>query len=168
MNMNLENRELKFLCDSHRGALSEKSSLAINCWQNGFDTGQLFHDQQLWREALPHLGCAFESAEIMISTQAIERSNAYEIFTQSAILLADTFMQLEYVDRGREICLLSITRFEKELNIFPEIQGLIKAQLDILYQSVRQLDVLLLGEDGELKNDTASKRLYHCSSFIYS
>ncbi len=68
MNMKLENRKLKFLCDSHRGALSEKSSLAINCGQNGFDTGQLFHDQQLWREALPHLGCAFESAEIMIST----------------------------------------------------------------------------------------------------
>ncbi len=77
-------------------------------------------------------------------------------------------MQLEYVDRGREICLLSITRFEKELNVLPEIQGLIKAQLDILYQSVRQLDVPLLGVDGELNNDTASKRLYHCSSFIYS
>ena len=166
--MKLKNRKLKFLCDSHRGALSEKSSLAINCWQNGFDTGQLFHDQQLWREALPHLGCAFESAEIMISTQAIDRSNAYEIFTQSAVLLADTFMQLEYADRGREICLLSITRFEKELNVFPEIQGLIKAQLDILYQSVRQLDVWPLGVDGELNNGALNKNLHHCSSFIYS
>ena len=155
--------KLTFLCDSHRGMLSEKSSLAINCWQNGFDTGQLFHDQKLWQEALPHLGCAFESAEIMISTRALDRPNAYELFTCSAVLLADTFMQLKYVERGREICLLTIARFEKELNFFPETQELVKAQLDILYQSIHQLNSLSLKVDKKI-----DQNLDYCTSLFYS
>jgi len=152
--------KLRFLCESHRGALTQKASLAINCWQNGFDTGQTFYDQKLWSDALPHLGCAFESAEIMMSTQAIDRDNAYQFFTYSAVLLADTFMQLAFIERGREVCLLSIERLEKELNFFPEMQDLIKSQLDILYQSIKQLDFLSLNFD-----NNSNQSLQYCASF---
>ncbi|MFB1001568.1 MAG: hypothetical protein QMC22_03400 [Pseudomonadales bacterium] len=152
--------KLRFLCESHRGALTQKASLAINCWQNGFDTGQAFYDQKLWSDALPHLGCAFESAEIMMSTQAIDRDNAYQFFTYSAVLLADTFMQLAFIERGREVCLLSIERLEKELNFFPEMQDLIKSQLDILYQSIKQIDFLSLNFD-----NNSNQSLQHCASF---
>jgi len=153
--------KLRFLCDSHRGALTEKASLAINCWQNGFDTGQTFYDQKLWSDALPHLGCAFESAEIMISTQAIDRDNAYQFFTYSAVLLADTFMQLAFIERGRQVCLLSIERLEKELNFFPETQDVIKSQLDILYQSIKQLEFL-----SSNFNNNSHRTLQHCTSLL--
>ena len=153
--------KLRFLCESHRAAITQKASLAINCWQNGFDTGQTFYDQKLWSDALPHLGCAFESAEIMMSTQAIDRDNAYQFFTYSAVLLADTFMQLAFIERGREVCLLSIDRLEKELNCFPETQNLIKSQLDILYQSVKQLDFLSLNFD-----NNKHQNLEYCASFV--
>jgi hypothetical protein len=153
--------KLRFLCESHRAAITQKASLAINCWQNGFDTGQTFYDQKMWRDALPHLGCAFETAEIMISTQAIDRDNAYQFFTYSAVLLADTFMQLAFIERGREVCLLSIGRLEKELNCFPETQNLIKSQLDILYQSVKQLDFLSLNFD-----NNKNQNLKYCDSFV--
>ena len=153
--------KLRFLCDSHRGALTQKASLAINCWQNGFDTGQTFYDQKLWSDALPHLGCAFETAEIMISTQAIDRDNAYQFFTYSAVLLADTFMQLAFIERGREVCLLSIDRLERELNVFPDTQDIIKSQLDILYQSIKQLDFLSLNFD-----NNKNQNLKHCASFV--
>ena len=153
--------KLRFLCDSHRGALTQKASLAINCWQNGFDTGQTFYDQKLWHEALPHLGCAFETAEIMISAQAIDRDNAYQFFTYSAVLLADTFMQLAFIERGREVCLLSIDRLERELNVFPDTQDIIKSQLDILYQSIKQLDFLSLNFDS-----SRDQNLQHCTSVV--
>tara|TARA_B110000879_G_scaffold76188_1_gene106189 strand:+ start:985 stop:1455 length:471 start_codon:yes stop_codon:yes gene_type:complete len=153
--------KLRFLCDSHRGALTQKASLAINCWQNGFDTGQTFYDQKLWSDALPHLGCAFETAEIMISTQAIDRDNAYQFFTYSAVLLADTFMQLAFIERGREVCLLSIDRLERELNVFPDTQDIIKSQLDILYQSIKQLDFLSLNFDS-----SRDQNLQHCTSVV--
>ena len=153
--------KLRFLCESHRGALTQKASLAINCWQNGFDTGQTFYDQKMWRDALPHLGCAFETAEIMISTQAIDRDNAYQFFTYSAVLLADTFMQLAFIERGREVCLLSIDRLERELNVFPDTQDIIKSQLDILYQSIKQLDFLSLNFDS-----SRDQNLQHCTSVV--
>ena len=153
--------KLRFLCDSHRGALTGKASLAINCWQNGFDTGQTFYEQKLWSDALPHLGCAFEAAEIMLSTQAIDRDNAYQFFTYSAVLLADTFMQLAFIERGREVCLLSIERLEKDFNFFPEAQHVIKSQLEILYRSIKQLDVLSLSSD---KN--SHQTLQYCTSLF--
>ena len=96
----------------------------------------------------------------MMSTQAIDRDNAYQFFTYSAVLLADTFMQLAFIERGREVCLLSIERLEKELNFFPEMQDLIKTQLDILYQSIKQIDFLSLNFD-----NNSNQSLQHCASF---
>lgn len=134
--------KMRFLCASHRAELSDKSSRAINCWQNAFDTGQLFFEQKLWRDALPHLGCAFESAEIIMSTNAIDRFHAYELFTCSALLLTNTFVQLDFAKHGYDICSLSITRLERELNHSPKAKHSIKLHLNLLYQRLYQFDAL--------------------------
>lgn len=138
--------KMRFLCASHRAELSHKSSQAINCWQNGFDTGQLYYEQNMWRDALPHLGCAFESAEIIISTHAIDRLHAYELFSCSALLLSDTFVQLNFADHAHAICCLSISRLERELNYSAKTQLAIKRHLNRLYERISQLNTLLANQ----------------------
>ncbi len=134
--------KMRFLCETHRAELHDKPALAINCWQNGFDTGQFLHEQQQWREALPHLGCAFETAEILISTHAIYKHHAYEVFTCSALLLADNLMRLGLITDSQAACRLSINRLERELNQSPIAQHSVVQQLDLLYQRARDMDQL--------------------------
>lgn len=104
----------------------------MNCWCTGFDTGQFLFEQQMWQEALPHLGCAFETSEILMTTRAIEASCAYELFTWSASLLADTYTKLGYVDQSGEIYGMAVRRLTHELSCHPEAQTNIGKHLEYL------------------------------------
>ncbi|MBT7375414.1 MAG: hypothetical protein HN817_05755, partial [Porticoccaceae bacterium] len=55
--------KIQFLCPAHRQQMPKDVSKAIQFWQVGFDTGQFYRDHMLWTDAIPHLGCAFETAE---------------------------------------------------------------------------------------------------------
>lgn len=132
--------KMHFLCALHRAELSGKSNLAINCWQNGFDAGQLLYEQGMWHEAAPHLGCAFETAEIILSTRAVDRLNACELFTCSALLLADAFIKINLIRHAHAICTLTIKRLERELNHITNTQHAIKNNLSQVYERIHQID----------------------------
>ena len=129
--------KLRFLCANHKVELANKPRQAINFWQNGFDTGQFFYDQQLWRDALPHIGCAFETSEIIMTSNAADTKSACELFICSANLLADTFVTLGYLDQSLEVFLSTINRLERELRNHAEEKSWINQQLSILYQQVQ-------------------------------
>ena len=143
--------KMHFLCALHRAELSSKSNLAINCWQNSFDAGQLLYEQGMWHEAAPHLGCAFETAEIILSTSAVDRLNACELFTYSALLLADTFMKIHLLRHAHAICTLTITRLERELNYISNTQHAIKNHLSQVYERIHQIDK-------QMANSTATEQ----------
>ena len=50
---------------------------------------KFFNEQFLWTDAIPHAGCAFETAEILITSKEIDTAVAYEWFFASAKLLVD-------------------------------------------------------------------------------
>lgn len=129
--------KLRFLCASHKVALTNKPRQAINCWQNGFDTGQFYHDQALWQEALPHAGCAFETAEILITTNAVELKSACELFICSAQLLEKTFKALGYFEQSQEVIWTTINRLERELRNQPKEIPFLNQQLTPLYQYIQ-------------------------------
>ena len=132
--------KLRFLCGTHRMELSRNPEQAIHCWQNGFDTGQLFCEQQMWQEALPHLGCAFETSEILMTTKAVKPECAYELFTSSASLLIDAFERLDHADQCQEIYWMAIKRLTRELSCHPEEQARIGEHLEYLYRDVQHSD----------------------------
>ena len=75
--------KLSFLCDMHRQQFEGKTAQAIRFWQDGFDTEKFFNEQFLWTDAIPHTGCAFETAEILITSIEIDTAVAYKwFFTQ--------------------------------------------------------------------------------------
>jgi len=134
--------KLRFLCGAHRAELTKSSGRAITCWQDGFDTGQMFYEQQMWQEALPHLGCAFETSEIMITTKALEASNAYELFTSSASLLMAAFGKLGYVEQCQNIYSITVDRLKREVSNHPESEVCITKNLNALYRQIEELDAL--------------------------
>lgn len=107
--------KLQFLCANHRSQLENNVTKAIQFWQSGFDTGQFYLDHMLWHDAVPHLGCAFEIAEILLSNKMIEPEVACRWFSQSSILLASTFNNLRYSSEAEEINWMAINRLKEEL-----------------------------------------------------
>ena len=90
--------KFSFLCDAHRQELNTNITKAIRFWQEGFDAGQFFNEQGLLIETIPHAGCAFEIAEILVTNKEIDVAVAYEWFYALTLLLANAFNNLGYKD----------------------------------------------------------------------
>ena len=125
--------KLNFLCDLHRRELKTNITQAIRFWQDGFDSAQFYSQQGLWRQALPHAGCAFEIAEIFITNKEIDYTVAYEWFHVSTLLLADAFNSLGYTGEAYEVIELAIERFDRELGLSNIEQKLVMDYLNKLH-----------------------------------
>ena len=109
--------KLSFLCDMHRQQLESKTAQAIRFWQDGFDTAKFFNEQFLWTDAIPHAGCAFETAEILITNKEIDAAVAYEWFFASSKLLVDALEGLGYRHEATQVIGMAISRFDRELTV---------------------------------------------------
>ena len=108
--------KLHFLCVNHRALIKSDINRAQAVFQAGYGSGNYFFWQADWSEATPHLGCAFEVAEIIL-TQTItekESSRASEWLTMTAILLAYSFNNNNRKD-AEEIIMLIINRVKRQL-----------------------------------------------------
>ena len=141
--------KLRFLCAPHRIEISNRPTMAINCWQNSFDTGQMLCDQQLLQEALPYLGCAFETAEIVLTTGACEAKQACQLFTQSAVLLAKTCAELGFTDDSMQIYQMAINRLEAEHCLATEHPSWRKLHLSYFYARAQCSDFSATQQDPE-------------------
>lgn len=64
-----------FLCNQHRQWLSQKPLKARSVWTTGMETAQGLVIHGSWVKALPHAGCAFETAQLMVANvSAVDRS----------------------------------------------------------------------------------------------
>ena len=130
----------RFLCGPHRLELSRRPERAIVCWQNSTDTAQHLCDQKRYKEALPYLGSAFESAEIIMTIKAVESIEAYEAFATSAVLLAGNFARLDYTTESMNIYWMVIHRLERELTINGTNKNWVLQYLEFFYGSVQNPD----------------------------
>lgn len=106
--------KLQFLCPTHNQQLSTNPSYAISCWQSGVDTGKSLIDVGQWGDALIHIGCAFESAEIIMTSGAIPCHQSCDIFFSSAIKLADLFIKVGKRRQAQLVYSLTIARLKQE------------------------------------------------------
>ena len=127
--------KFSFLCEAHRQELNTNITKAIRFWQEGFDTGQFFNEQGLWIEAIPHAGCAFEIAEILVTNKDIDAAVAYEWFYASTQLLANAFNNLGYKEEAYEVMGLAVERFDRELALSQVSQKLVMDYLNKLHWS---------------------------------
>jgi hypothetical protein len=139
--------KLKFLCSTHHAHLSQDPSRALIFWQSGFDTAQIFFDEGSWSEALAHIGCAFETAEIILMSDVVDSQNSIELMTSSAVMLAFTLLKLNRVDDARDVYWSSIWRLERELAHGNVKYAELQKYLGFLYSCVENLNARFLFTD---------------------
>ena len=93
----------RFLCPNHRQWLQANPAAANAHFADTQDTGQWYREQGLWLQALPFVGCAYETAEIVLNLQARDKASAVINFTSCAILLADTWHKAGQHLHSREV-----------------------------------------------------------------
>jgi len=130
---------LRFLCSTLRVELSRNQELAIHLWQNEVAVGQALCEKRLWKEALPHLGRAFEASDFLLTTRVVEPSCAHELFTSSAILLFNAFGKLGSLYKSREIYWAAVKCLTHQISCHPDEQTSIDGHLEHLYKNFRQL-----------------------------
>lgn len=131
--------KIQFLCPAHRQQLQKDVSKAIQFWQVGFDTGQFYRDHMLWSDAIPHLGCALETAEILLTNQTVESEVSWDWFSTSARLLASAFININCQTQAREVIWLAINRLEKDLQWNPVRHKWVDRYLRLLYGELNNL-----------------------------
>ncbi|MDN4503212.1 hypothetical protein QX776_12430 [Alteromonadaceae bacterium BrNp21-10] len=108
-----------FLCPTHRQWLMDNHLAALNHFNSCIDTAQFYADNGCWNVAIPYYGCAFETAEILLSEPREQHPQSLLKFTHSAISLANAFFR---TDRGAEhqrTFELAKARLQAEIEIMP-------------------------------------------------
>ncbi|HEY6130934.1 MAG TPA: hypothetical protein VIV27_02900 [Halioglobus sp.] len=133
--------KLKFLCANHRAWLSRQPDQAVHRCANSFETGWHLMQQANWQEALPHLGCAYDTAEILMTTRVIAPARAVTWFLRSLAGLAQALEKLERTDDCIEVYQAAIDRLKNEAtqNIPPELQASIDCHITRLHRERRRM-----------------------------
>lgn len=103
--------QLSFLCSVHREWIYFHSQTALSYLDNAQEKGEAFIAENDWQEALPFLGCAFETAEILLELQGAEKTFLLGRLTTLSILLAKVFNELGRSNYGQ----LALDQAEKRL-----------------------------------------------------
>jgi hypothetical protein len=131
--------KIQLLCPAHRQQMQKDVSKAIQFWQVGFDTGQFYRDHMLWTDAIPHLGCAFETNETLLTNQMVESEVSWDWFITSTSLLASSFININCQIQAREVMWLAINRLEKDLQKNPMGHNWVDRYLRQLYSELNNL-----------------------------
>jgi coenzyme F420-reducing hydrogenase delta subunit len=106
----------QFLCPNHREELTNKPIQALRSWANTNETGIVLAGVGQHYDALPHLGCAFEVAEIILTGHFVEQEKAISLLTKSALILADSLRVLGYEEQRVSVLQLTLNRLDKVSN----------------------------------------------------
>lgn len=103
----------QFLCPNHRQELINKPTRALCSWANTNETGVTLASLGQHYDALPHLGCAFEVAEIILTGNFVEQEKAITLLTKSALILAASLEILGYQEQRLSVLQLTLNRLNK-------------------------------------------------------
>ena len=140
----------KFLCPQHRQWLYLNPKIACCEQMKNYDTAEYYRDMQQLSEAVKFAGCAYESAEIVLTIHAKDIVPAVLSFTASAILLADSLLKSNQQSLAKQVFEQAKARLEGEKVLhFGNEHGLIciKACISSLTDGVRFQDLISVTQD---------------------
>jgi hypothetical protein len=115
-----------FLCPTHRSWLISEPLQAVNCWSREFETACIHYEQGDLRDALPHVGSAFETAGILLQVRVLEPAQAIRCFVQATSLLLDTLNKLHLHELYNEMHTSAVSALQQQAqrhrNLAPAIQ----------------------------------------------
>ena len=117
--------KLNFLCVNHREWLQGRPDQALHWCANSYDTGRSLSEREHWDEALVQMGCAFETAEIILTTRAIAPAAGLEWFVQTLEGLVQALEKIGRDDAVTTIRQAAICRLRNEamLKVSPDLEA---------------------------------------------
>ena len=91
---------LVFLCPIHRDWIYFHPEEALNYLENVHNKGHILLVGHCWREAIPYLGSAFETAEILLQLHGSEEPSLADKLSNLAIALAKSYQAVDEVHNG--------------------------------------------------------------------
>jgi hypothetical protein len=127
--------KLRFLCANHRVQLENDIKKALQFFRSGLDSGEFYLARSEWSEATPHLGCAFEVAEIILtkSVTGKEAFRACDWLTSSTRLLAYSLYNQNYRIVAEDVIWMTINRIASQLGHNPTQTAWCSRHLEGLY-----------------------------------
>lgn len=122
----------KYLCVNHKQQLRNYPRQAVRAWSKSYENGQSLISMGFSFDALAHVGCAFEAAEIVLSAKIIETLDAVAMLTSSAATLAKLLNELGQPIESQTVIALTIQRIEKEYNDDIKMKALLQNQVQSL------------------------------------
>ena len=129
---------LTFLCANHREWLSSRPDQAIHCCANSCEAGWYLCQQQSLEEALPYMGCAFETAEILLKTRVIKPAEALQWFLHTQADVTRVLRKLGRLEDCKSVILMAVDRLEKELSQDVTLKTTITLELNRLAHELRR------------------------------
>ncbi|XOV81041.1 MAG: hypothetical protein ACFHVJ_08835 [Aestuariibacter sp.] len=96
---------LKFLCSHHRDWVYFHPQEALVKLEQSGHYGDILLQQDKWREALPFLGCAWETAAILVDLYQSEIAFLLKRLTSQTVALARCLVQLECPEHAQLVYL---------------------------------------------------------------
>ncbi len=133
--------KLRFLCANHRQWLHSQPDQAMHWCANSFETGWHLSQGGNFREALAQMGCAFETAEILLTTRAIAPASALRWFLRTLDGLLQALEHLQLTETRVELYQLAIDRLRKEANNrnSPEFEATLYREITRLNRARRHI-----------------------------
>lgn len=122
----------KYLCVNHRQQLRNYPRQAVRAWSKSYENGQSLLAMGFNFEALAHLGCAYEAAEIALTANIIDTLDAVAMLTSSAATLARLLDELGQQTECCNVIDLTSQRIEKEFQKEPELKAVLQNQIQSL------------------------------------
>ena len=153
--------KLRFICATHKQELRANTEKALKFCQIGFDTGQFYNDHLQWQEAIPHLGCAFEAAEILLSHSNVDNQVSCDWLAASAQLLAINFNNLQHVSQAEDVIWMAINRLEEQLVQHPSQALWMDQYLAVLYDDLKTYITMAAKVNGPVPKTRESVAVMH-------
>lgn len=105
-----------FLCPCHQEWLRSDAFRLKRCYEVSMETGRYFFDQSFWRDAVPHLGAAHESSEMLLDlSDRVE--TATKKFVNSTGLLLAALSNAGMTEEAFALYSCSVEKLESQKNL---------------------------------------------------
>lgn len=92
---------LRFLCPHHRDWVYFHPQEAHQKLAQSWRYGELLIEQEKWREAVPFLGCAYETTEILLELYSTGGHSLPETLTEQCVSLGHCLLRLNCSEYAR-------------------------------------------------------------------
>lgn len=121
-----------YLCENHRQWLQQNPEQAPWVCQNACETGWRYYRNRDWKAALPHLGCAYDTAAIVLEQADQDALNAVEWFFYALTGLSHNLQRMRRFTECRMVLEQGILRLKQAAHSHRDIQTEIQLQIACL------------------------------------